>query len=120
MKNPTRRLSGVFLLATALLLSSGAARAQEQTNIAERADQVLRAASQYLAQAPQFTFTAEIWREHVTDSGQKLQFTREMEMHVKRPDRLHAECTPSRSLEPWLTINGACGSSPARRSFSEP
>jgi hypothetical protein len=97
MKNPTRRLSGVFLLATALLLGAGAARAQEQTNIVERADQVLRAASQYLAQAPQFTFTAEIWREHVTDSGQKLQFTREMEMHVKRPDRLHAEIKSPRT-----------------------
>lgn len=61
------------------------------TNIAPRADQVLRAACQYLAQAGQFTLTAEVWRERVVESGQKLQFTRVVDLDVKHPDRLHAE-----------------------------
>jgi hypothetical protein len=64
---------------------------QAQTNIAPRAQQVLRAACQFLAQAPHFGLTAEVWREHVTDTGQKLQFARQVDMQVERPNRLHVE-----------------------------
>jgi len=52
---------------------------------------VLRAACQYLAEAPFYSLTAEIWREHVNESGQKLQFARQADMQIKRPDRLRAE-----------------------------
>src|ERR1035441_3960321 len=40
--------------------------AQEKTNIAPQAERSLRAACQYLAEAPFFCLTVEVWREHVT------------------------------------------------------
>ncbi len=67
------------------------AASTNQVRIAPRAEQILRAASDYLAQAPQFTLTAEVWRERVIESGEKLQFTRLVDLDVRRPDRLHAE-----------------------------
>jgi hypothetical protein len=91
MSNSVRTVMGAFLRAACLLAITARVQAQESTNIAPRADEVLRAASQYLAEAPQFTARAEIWRERVTESGQKLQFTRTFELHVKRPNRLRAE-----------------------------
>ena len=65
--------------------------AQEFTNVDAHAERVLRAACQYLAEAPFFSLNAEIWREHITVDGEKVQFSRLMEMEVQRPNRLHAE-----------------------------
>jgi hypothetical protein len=65
--------------------------ASQATNIAPRAAQVLREACQYLAESPYFSITAEAWREHVGNSGEKLQFTRVIQLEVKRPNRMHAE-----------------------------
>ena len=74
-----------------LLLGAGCATAQEQTNISQRADRVLRSACDFLAQTPAFSFSGEIWREHVDDAGQKIQFSRTVTMDVKRPDGLRLE-----------------------------
>ncbi len=41
------------------------AGAQEPAHIEARAEQIFRAACQYLAEAPYFSLTAEIWREHM-------------------------------------------------------
>jgi len=70
-----------------LLYSCGAAAAQ--TNQAPEAERVLRDACQYLAAAPFFSLTGEIWREHVRDSGQKVQFSRTVSLEIKRPNQLH-------------------------------
>ncbi len=87
------------LLILSLLFGLGVWRAgaQDQTNVAPRATEILRSACQYLAQAPYFGLTAEIWREHVNEAGEKLQFTRLVEMEVKRPNRLHVEIDTSHS-----------------------
>lgn len=91
MNSSHLRFVGAFGLSIGLLVSGGKTVAQPATKIATRADEVLRAASEYLAQVPQFTVKAEIWRERVNEAGEKLQFSSEMELDVKRPDRLHAE-----------------------------
>jgi hypothetical protein len=95
-----------------LLLCAGCARAQEQTNfppqaqsavvssstkstISPRALSVLRSACDFLAQAPAFSFRGEIWREHVNDAGQKIQFSRTVQMDVKRPNGLRLELSSS-------------------------
>ncbi len=83
------------LLSIALLVGTGGNVAWAQTNIAPRAEQVLRAACDYLAQTPYFSLNAEIWRDHITDSGQKVQFTRVVNMEVKRPNRLHVSIESS-------------------------
>jgi hypothetical protein len=67
------------------------ASAENQTNIDTRAERVLRSACDYLAEAPHFSVIAEVWREQMDDSGQKVQFTRTMNLRVKRPNRLHME-----------------------------
>src|SRR5690348_2754185 len=43
-----------------------------EQNISPRAEQVLRAACQFLAETPYFGVTAEVWREHINEAGQKL------------------------------------------------
>jgi len=91
-----------------LLLCAGCVMAQEQTNVPQqaqnmmaspategtlspRAESVLRSACDFLAQRPVFSFSGEIWREHVNEAGQKVQFSRSVEMDVKRPDGLRLE-----------------------------
>jgi hypothetical protein len=74
-----------------LVLGTCGMPAQENTNISPQAERSLRAACQYLADAPFFCLTAEVWREHMTASGQKLQFSRTVTFEVKRPNRLHVE-----------------------------
>lgn len=89
-----KRLSLTTLATVCLVVT---AKSQEVTNIDARADQLLRAACQYLAEAPFFSLTAEVWREHVNSSGEKLQFARTMNMEMVRPNRLHAELESAHS-----------------------
>jgi hypothetical protein len=85
----------LFIGCGLLLATAGCATAQEQTNqsnvVSPRADSVLRSACDFLAQTPAFSLSAEIWREHVDEAGQKIQFSRTVEMDVKRPDGLRLE-----------------------------
>lgn len=81
----------LLFIGCGLLLGAGCATAQEQTNLSPRAESVLRSACQFLAHTRAFSFRAEIWREHVDEAGQKIQFSRTVEMDVKRPDGLRLE-----------------------------
>jgi len=99
----------LFSIANGLLLMfAGCATAQEQTNVPPatsdtvaststdntllpRAETLLHSACDFLAQAPAFSFKGETWREHLNDEGQKIQFSRSVEMDVKRPDGLRLE-----------------------------
>jgi hypothetical protein len=74
-----------------LLLAAGCATAQEPTNISPRAESVMHSACDYLAHTHAFSLNAEIWREHVNEAGQKIQFSRTLTMDVKRPDGLRLE-----------------------------
>jgi hypothetical protein len=81
----------LLFIGCGLLLGAGCATAQVQTNSSPRAESVLRSACQFLAHTPAFSFSAEIWREHVDGAGQKIQFSRTVVMDVKRPDGLRLE-----------------------------
>ena len=101
----TGKLMRYLVFVGALALAGGCATAQDQSpapaataaattttnNVSQRADRVLRSACDFLAQTPAFSFSAEIWREHVDEDGQKIQFSRTVTMDVKRPDRLRLE-----------------------------
>ena len=80
-----------LLIGCSLLLGALGATAQEKPNITPQAERELRAACQYLADTRFFGLTAEVWREHITKSGQKLQFSQTVTFEVKRPNRLHME-----------------------------
>ena len=97
----------LFIGCGLLLGLSGCATAQEPTDnsplaasdvstrtngvISPRAETVLHSACEFLAQTRAFSLKAEIWREHVDESGQKIQFSRAVTMDVKRPDGLRLE-----------------------------
>lgn len=82
----------LLFIAGLLLIATGCTTAQEQTNaVSHRAERVLHSACEFLAHTPAFSFSAEIWREHVDEDGQKVQFSRTVTMDVKRPDRLRLE-----------------------------
>lgn len=82
-----------FIGSSLLLLAAGCATAQNQTNLSPRAESVLRSACEFLQQTPAFSLNAEIWREHVDEAGQKIQFSRSVVMDVKRPAGLRLEIT---------------------------
>lgn len=72
-------------------LLAGAGCVTAQTNVSPRAETVLRSACDYLEHTPAFSLSAEIWREHVDEAGQKIQFSRSLTMDVRRPDGLRLE-----------------------------
>jgi hypothetical protein len=75
-----------------LLLGVYCAAAQEQTNhISQRAERVLRSACEFLAHTPAFSFNAETDREHVDETGEKIQYSHTLEMDVRRPNGLRLE-----------------------------
>jgi hypothetical protein len=73
------------------VLAAGTAAGEAQTNIAPRAETILRSACNFLSQTHAFSLSAEIWREHVNEAGQKIQYSRTVEMDVKRPNGLRLE-----------------------------
>jgi hypothetical protein len=84
----------LLIIGGCLLLTAGGSLAQAQTNnIPPRAERVLHSACEFLAHTRAFSFDAEIWREHVDEAGQKIQFSRTLKMDVKRPDGLRLEIT---------------------------
>src|SRR5579862_5093297 len=92
MEEPKGEDMRAWIVSCCLLLGVNWAGAKEGTpDIDPHAEQVLRGACRFLAEAPQFGFTAEIWREHVADNGQKLEFSRTVSMQARRPNRLHVE-----------------------------
>jgi len=86
-------MKNLLLLSCGLLFVTGCAMAQPQTNVSPRAERELRSACEFLAKTHAFTVNAEIWREHVDEAGQKIQFSRTVTMDVKRPDGLRLEIT---------------------------
>ena len=93
----TKRLMVSLVFVGCAMLGVWATPAQHQTNMAPQAERILASACQYLAEDPYFSLNAEVWREHVTTSGHKLQFSRSVSMEVKRPNRLHVEITSPHS-----------------------
>src|SRR5436190_16100752 len=91
-----RRLRSLFPLLLAVCLgapfASLAAYAGEQRSpIDGRAEELLKRMSDYLAKAKSFSVNAEIWQDIELSSGQQIQAGRNLQLQVRRPNRLHAE-----------------------------
>lgn len=56
-----------------------------------RAFQVLKAASEQLKSAEQFSFTAEVNADRVLRSGQKLQYENRLLVYLRRPNQVRAD-----------------------------
>ena len=64
---------------------------QNSPAIDARADQILRQMGEYLKSATEFTFTADITYDTLTEDGQKILFGAELNVAVRRPDLVHVE-----------------------------
>jgi len=85
-------LTGMLCLALATpAFATEEQRAAVKRLIEPRAEAVLRGMSSYLAASQEFSFHAEITRDEVLPSGQKLQFGASGDLAVQRPDRLYVE-----------------------------
>jgi hypothetical protein len=60
-----------------------------QTTIEEQADRILREMGEYLANAEEFSFRAEIDFDEFADWGQEIQYGGTATIAVRRPDGLH-------------------------------
>ncbi|MGI9242119.1 MAG: DUF2092 domain-containing protein [Verrucomicrobiales bacterium] len=97
------------ILALALAIaSSGHAQKKESGSdapaappIDPRAASILSRAVDFLANAKQYSTTAEVWQDLVQKDGTKLQFTKFVDIRLRRPDRLRVDVrtvTPKRSF----------------------
>lgn len=60
-------------------------------NLNPKAMDVLRQMSDFLKRAPQYTFRVDMTNERLFDSEQNVQFERQGEIRIRRPDRIWAE-----------------------------
>ncbi len=59
--------------------------------IGPRAELVLKAMSEYMKSVKQFSFRGEISFDEILPSGQKIQYSAENQVAMRRPDRVYAE-----------------------------
>jgi len=59
--------------------------------VSQLADQLLKDMGAYIGSAKEFTFHADITFDHVLPSGQKVQYSANEEVVVRRPNRLYVE-----------------------------
>ncbi len=75
--------------------------AQAEPSIEPRAASILSRAMDHLANAEQSSTTAEVWQDLVQEDGTKLQFTKLVDIRLRRPDRLRIDVrttVPKRSF----------------------
>jgi hypothetical protein len=83
-----RRFKWAITICSILLIGNIAiGYAEDKPNIEPRVDKLLKDMSEYLEDAKEFTFHAEISFDQVLTSGQKLQFGASQDIGVRRPDR---------------------------------
>jgi len=98
----TRRRLGLTLAACALLgfIALPVRAVDDNPAIDARADELLKRTGDYLGQAKFFSVSAEVWQDIQTASGQRIQAGRNIDLQLRRPDRLHAEIhSPRRHRE---------------------
>ncbi len=79
-------VAGALLLLMGLMPASRSGRAEEPSkNIDPKALEIIQRASTYLAAAPKFSVSAEIWEDFVEEDGRKLQFTKIVDVKLRRP-----------------------------------
>lgn len=70
-----------------------------KSGVDARADSLVRDMSDYLKRFQEFSFRTEVTYDQVLEGGQKIQYSREAEIAMRRPDRLHALVNGDLSVE---------------------
>lgn len=88
-----RRILAVGLTVVTVLGSAALLRGarQEAPNIEPKADQCLKAMSNYLGGLKTYSFQVEEFIDEVQDDGQKLQLSNQRHLTVSRPDKMFGE-----------------------------
>jgi hypothetical protein len=94
MKKVARIIEGI-LAAVALLLATGLPQIAmaQPVGIVPDAEQLLKAATDFLARQQKFSLDTESSIEVVLDSGQKIQFDHTTKVSVERPNKFRAQRT---------------------------
>jgi hypothetical protein len=78
------------------LVAVAAPVANVKPAIDPQANALLRRMGDYLAQAPFFSVSAEVWQDIQLGSGQQVQAGRTIDLQVRRPNRFHVEVHSTR------------------------
>lgn len=78
------------------LMALSVSAANDKPPIDPRADELLKRMGDYLGQAQFFSVSAEIWQDVQLSSGQRVQAGRNIQLQVRRPNRLRAEVHSTR------------------------
>lgn len=102
MKYPKQRFIAVAA-GIGLAVTSGSPRLMAGTAIDPDAARIFKASCKYLADAKSLCVKVEVWKDVVLPNGQKLQTTRNLDVQLARPNRLHIEVrSPRDSRGFWL------------------
>lgn len=77
--------AALLLMAASHLIAPGAYA------IDAEADRIMRAMGEYLQSANEFSFHADITRDEILSTGEKVQYGGESDLSVRRPDRLFVD-----------------------------
>ena len=113
-------VSGVTALVGASSFSIFAEEAKDNPEVDPKAKEIIERAVDYLVEAKQFRVSAEIWQDLEVEPGVKGQFSKVVEIQLRRPDRLRLDVStsvPKRSFY-YNGIRSRC--SIARRGSSHP
>ncbi len=90
-----------FALLLTCTLGMRAEDVEKSPAIEPKAVEILKRCGDFLDEMKSFAVSVEVWHDEVLDSGQKLQFTRLVDIQLRRPNRLHLEVStaePKRSF----------------------
>ncbi len=90
MKNVKRFLALISMLSFIFFFFVPLSYAQDATRVDPKADKILRDMSNYLKAQKQLTIKAETSYESIMDSGEKLTFFNQVEISIKRPNKLYS------------------------------
>ena len=80
--------TGTLSVLLIAILGSATASYGQTPDVEPKADQTLRKMSDYMAQLQQFKIQTENMLEIVLTSGQKIQYYNQLEIAIKRPNKL--------------------------------
>lgn len=79
----------LFCLCVSLAAAMPLMAQEAKSGVDSRADTLLRDMSDYLKKFPEFSLRTEVSYDKVLEGGQKIEYARQAEVFMRRPDKLH-------------------------------
>ena len=95
MKSFVRPIITTFLLATSLIAPIFAEETEEAPAVDPKAKEIIERAADFLANAKQFRVSAEIWQDLEIRLSEMAQFSKVVDIQLRRPDRLRLDVPTS-------------------------